>query len=108
MGKFKDLWHRSKDGERREQRSFLRVVIVATALFVIFLFIKKDNVIRWVQSSLEGRRQQDVIESNETLINELDARIDALTNNRDSLEKYARETYHFAEKGEDVYILKEK
>jgi cell division protein FtsB len=31
--------------------------------------------------------------------------IQALTNSRDSLEKFARETYHFAAPGEDVYII---
>ena len=35
----------------------------------------------------------------------MDAEIQSLTNSRDSLEKFARETYHFAAPGEDVYII---
>ena len=51
MAKYsKDLWNRDKDGNRKEQRSFLRYAIVATALFALFLFLKKDNVINWVQA----------------------------------------------------------
>ncbi len=38
-------------------------------------------------------------------IDAMDAEIQALTNSRDSLEKFARETYHFAAPGEDVYII---
>ena len=34
----------------------------------------------------------------------MDSRIDNLTSNRDSIETYARETYHFAAPGDDVYI----
>ena len=40
-------------------------------------------------------------------IDEMDAEIRALTDSRDSLEKFARETYHFAAPGEDVYIIEE-
>ena len=38
-------------------------------------------------------------------IDAMDAEIQALTNSRDSLEKFARETYHFAAPGDDVYII---
>jgi cell division protein FtsB len=37
----------------------------------------------------------------------MDKEIGALTGNRDSLEKFARETYHFAAPGEDVYLVGE-
>jgi cell division protein FtsB len=38
-------------------------------------------------------------------IDAMDAEIRSLTNSRDSLEKFARETYHFAAPGDDVYII---
>ena len=41
-------------------------------------------------------------------IDAMDAEIQALTNSKDSLEKFARETYHFAAPGEDVYIIEEQ
>lgn len=104
MVKFKDIWNWDKDGNRKEQRSFLRFAIVATALFVIFLFLKKDNVIRWIDAGFTLRRQERQIEALTNDNRRLDEEINRLSTNRDSLERYARETYHFAEPGDDVYI----
>ena len=39
MGKFRDFWDKSKDGNRHAQRSFLRFAIVLTLLFILFLLI---------------------------------------------------------------------
>ena len=38
-------------------------------------------------------------------IEEMDAEIEDLTHNRDSIEAYAREAYKFAAPGDDVYIV---
>lgn len=108
MGIMKDIWDKSKDGNRKEQRSLLRVAIVATGLALIFLFVKKDNIIRWVQGGFTIARQNKEIKANEAKIKALDAKIDALTSNRDSLEKFARETWNFAEHGDDVYLIPDK
>lgn len=104
MGKKNNIWNRDKDGNRRDQRSFLRYAIVATAIMVIFLFVKRDNVIRWVQAGFTLRKQEQQIEQYERENARLDSTINTLTNNRDSLEKFARENFNFAAKGEDVYI----
>ena len=103
-GKFKDIWNRDKDGNKREQRSFLRFVIIATAVFVVLLFAKKDNVIRWIQAGFTIRDQKRQIERLEQKIDGMNAHIEMLTTNRDSLEKFAREKFHFSEPGEDVYL----
>ena len=105
MGYMKDIWDKSKDGNRKEQRSLLRVAIVATGLALIFLFVKKDNIIRWVQGGFTIARQNKEIKANEAKIKALDAKIDALTGNRDSLEKFAREEYFYHQDGEDVYVI---
>lgn len=107
MGKFKDIWNREKDGSKKEQRSFLRVVIVATILFVLFLVFKKNSVIDWVEAGFTIKSQQKEIVSRQEQIDALDAKIRLLSNDRDSLEQYAREKYHFAEPGDDVYLLPE-
>ena len=104
MAKFKDIWNRDRDGSRREQRSFLRFAIVATAVFVVFLFLKKDNVIQWIDAGFTLRHQERQIEALTRDNERLDAEIERLSDNRDSLERFARETYHFAEQGDDVYI----
>ena len=63
MAKYtKDLWNRDKDGNRKEQRSFLRYAIVATVVFLLFMFLKKDNLVNWVQAGITLRRQQRQIE----------------------------------------------
>lgn len=107
MGKInKDIWNRSKDGNNREQRSFVRYAIVATALFVLFMFVKKDNVITWLGAgfTLSGQKRQ--IERYERQNADLDRRIQMLRENRDSLEQFARENYYFSEPDDDVFILK--
>ena len=103
---FKNIWDRSKDGSKKEQRGFLRFVIIATAVFVVVLLVKKDSVIRWVQTGFELRRQKKEIEYYQKEISRLDSQIDGLSNNRDTLEAYAREQFNFAEPGDDVYLDK--
>ena len=104
MGKFKEIWDREKDGNRVEQRSFVRFAIVITAVFVLFLFIKKDNVARWIQAGFTLGRQERRIEQLKQENDRLDKLIRTLSTSRDSLEKFAREEFGFAEPGDDVYI----
>ena len=102
---FKNIWDRSKDGSKKEQRGFIRFVIVATAIFLVILLVKKDSVIRWVQTGFELHRQKREIEYYQEEIRKLDSQIDGLSNNRDTLEAFARETYGFTEPGDDVYLV---
>ena len=104
---FKDIWDRGKDGSKKEQRGFLRFVIVATAIFLVVLLVKKDSVVRWVQTAFELRRQKREIEYYQKEIKRLDSEIEGLSTNRDTLEKFAREQFLFAEPGDDVYIIEE-
>ncbi|MBR0292363.1 MAG: septum formation initiator family protein [Bacteroidales bacterium] len=104
MGKFKDIWDREKDGNRAGQRSFLRFAIVITVVFVLFLFIKKDSLVRWVQAGFTIRDQERRIEALKKDNDRLDAEIRMLSTSRDSLEQFAREQFGFAEPGDDVYI----
>lgn len=107
MGWFRDIWDRDRDGSRKEQRSFVRYAIVATALMVLFLFVKKDNVFRWIDAGLTIRKQENRIEQLKADIDRLDNRTRLLTNDRDTLERYARENLGFAEPGDDVFLIKE-
>ncbi len=104
MGKFKDIWDRSKDGNKGPQRSFVRFAIVVTAIFVLFLFVKKDSVVRWVQAGFTLRQQERRIEALKQDNARLDEQIHLLSTSRDSLERYAREEFGFAQPGDDVYI----
>lgn len=87
------------------RRSFWRYAAVLTALALLFLFLKRDNIIRWIQSGFEIRDQRRQIEQLEQENRRLEDSIRVLTTERDSLEKFARERYHFAEKGDEVFIV---
>lgn len=106
MGKFSDIWDRGKDGDRHQQRSFLRYAIVITALMLAFLLLKKDNIFRWVEAGFTIHGQEKRMEFLRKETDKLDAQTKLLTNDRDTLEKYAREELNFAEPGDDVYLIK--
>ena len=105
MGKFKDIWDKSKDGKRAEQRSFLRFAIVVTALTILFLCLRTDNVLRWIQAGFTLRRQERQIEALKADNDRLDKEIQMLSSDRDTLETFARENFFFAAPGDDVYIV---
>jgi len=105
MGKFSNIWNRSKDGSRHEERSFVRYAIISTAIFLLFVcVIKRDNVFRWIEAGVNIRKQEKQMEFYEADIARLKGEVNSLTTNRDTLEKFAREKFLFAEPGEDVYV----
>ena len=94
------------DFENAEKRSFIRYAIVATALFFILVgFVNQNNIVRWVKAGAEIKRQDKLIEKYNKEIDQMDSQIHGLTSNKDSLERYARENFGFAEPGDDVYIV---
>ncbi|MBR5175654.1 MAG: septum formation initiator family protein [Bacteroidales bacterium] len=106
MGKFRDIWDRDKDGRNAEKRSFIRYAIVATAIFILMVgFINQNNIVRWVRAGAEIKRQDKLIEKYNKEILEMDSQIHGLTSDKDSLERYARENFGFAEPGDDVYVV---
>ena len=91
---------------RSDHNYFLPFVIVITALAALWLlFLSHSSVLNWVRANLEIQRQERQMDKLRSDIDAMDAEIQALTNSQDSLEKFARETYHFAAPGEDVYII---
>jgi len=72
---------------------------------IIATFVIKGNLVTFVRASHTIRVQQRQIETYEAQIRELDERITARTSDRDSLETYARERYHFSAKDDDVYLV---
>ena len=91
---------------RSDHNYFLPFVIVITALAAVWLlFLSHSSVLNWVRANLEISRQERQMDRYRSDIDAMDAEIRALTDSRDSLEKFARETYHFAAPGEDVYIV---
>lgn len=86
------------------KKSFWRYALIAAVLCLIFMFVRRDNLIRWIQTGRTLNRQEQRIEALKQDNDRLDHEIEVLTTNRDSLEKFAREKYGFRASGEDVYI----
>lgn len=86
-------------------KGFLHYAIIVAALLLIFLFVKKDNLLVWINAGLTIASQNRQIEKLEKENAALEAEIQNLSSNKDSLETFAREKYFFSEKGEDVYVI---
>lgn len=91
-----------------ERKRFLLIVCVCTALFLGFKFIgPKGTITHWIKAKAEIRRQEKQMEQYRREIEAMDEDINELKNNKDSLEKFAREQFHFAAPDEDVYLIKD-
>lgn len=104
-----NAWFEEKlKGECEEKISFFKFLLPTIALFFIYsAFIADDNLIRYFKSLYNIKRQKALIENYQKDIEKMDERIHILKNNKDSLEKFARETFHFSAPGEDVYLIEE-
>ena len=78
--------------------------LCVTLLFIGFLLVKKNNLVRWIQSAYTVRQQERQINELEREIESVDGQLLQLSTNRDSLETFARENFNFAAPGEDVYL----
>lgn len=91
---FKDIMHSRIGG----------YIIIALGFLLLLMFYPGNNLFTWINATHQIKQQQKQMRRYEVEIMEMDARIRELTTNRDSLEKFARENFHFTEPGEDVYL----
>lgn len=85
---------------------FLAFAIFVTVVFVYIWVVGPGNTVRhWIGSILDHKDNQKQIEWYQEEIKDMDVRINLLHNDKDTLEKFAREHFGFAEKDEDVYML---
>lgn len=79
------------------------------SLFIgIHDFFADDSVLRWISAKMEIRRQNAQMEQYQKEIREMDKQIKMLSTDRDTLEEFSRERFHFAAPGEDVYVYGDK
>ena len=91
--------------KQKEHNYLIPFIIVVTAAVALWLlFFAHNSVLAWVKTAIEVRGQEKEMARLQSEIEDMDSRIDNLTSNRDSIETYARETYHLAAPGDDVYI----
>mgnify|MGYP002770111902 FL=1 len=98
----KSLWH----GPYGRQLKFISVV--GACLLVFMTFFADDSVLRWISAKMEIRRQNVQMEQYQKEIREMDKQIKMLSTDRDTLEEFSRERFHFAAPGEDVYVYGDK
>lgn len=92
----------------RGRSPLARWIFWSTLAFLLFICLSRTgNVFRWAQAGLTLRRQHRQIERYNEEIRALDDQVRSLSTNRDTLEQFARERFHFAEPGEDVYVFDE-
>lgn len=104
-GKYSNLFNVKKDGANKEARSFFRYAVVSGGIFIIVVaFLIHDSAFRWIKSGCVARQQEKQMVIMEEEISAMDREMEYLTNDRDSLEKFAREKFGFCAEGEDVYI----
>ena len=99
MGKIKDIF-------RGEHRHFAWFAVIVTGIFLLLWLVGSGNTfIHWAKAGAEIRRQERLIREYEQQNAEMDARINMLKTDRDTLEKFAREHFGFAAPGEDVFVI---
>ena len=99
MSKFSNIF-------KGEHKNFRIFVAFSTAVFVFIWLVGPGNTwIHWAKAGVEIKRQERQIREYEQEIERMDKRVDMLKTDRDTLEKFAREEYHFAVPGDDVYVI---
>ncbi len=101
MGKFSDIFYGKHGG-------FFKFAAFSTGIFLLIMLLKPGtNIIRWARSGMEIRRQEEQMRQYNEDIRKMEERIHMLTSDKDTLEKFAREQFYFAEPGDDVYIIED-
>ena len=101
-----DILEKIRDAYRGPRRKFVWFVTLSTAVFLFVWIVGPGNtVIHWIGAGVETRRQERQIEQYRQQNSEMETRLNMLRNDKDTLEKFAREQFRFAVPGEDVYIV---
>lgn len=91
--------------KHKEHNYFIPFVIVVTAVVALWLlFFARSSVLSWIKAGVEVRGQEKEMARLQAEIDSMDERIKSLSSDKDSVEAFARERYHFTAPGEEVYI----
>ena len=82
-----------------------KYVVVTVFFFVWVLFIDTNNIFVWMNDLKTVAQQEKQKEYYREAIRQTDEKLNQLTSNKDSLEKFAREQYLFHEKDEEVFVI---
>ncbi|MDE7127855.1 MAG: septum formation initiator family protein [Bacteroidales bacterium] len=102
MGKIRDLF-------TGEHRGFFIFAAGVTAFTFVYLAIGPgNNLIRWAKAKIDIAGQERQIREYQEDIERMERRIRMLTSDRDTLERFARERFLFAEPGDEVFLVDER
>lgn len=96
--------------QKRQQSKGFRILTskytLATVVFVaISLFFSDNGLLFLLQKKADLRQQREAIHWYDQEIHRLDRRLEQLTQEKDSIEQYAREHYLFHEPDEVIYVV---
>lgn len=98
MGKFRNMGNGMKG-------SFIRYVILITLIFALWAgLLRKDSVRGWVKARIDFHSQEKEKAQLRREIEQMEHTVRVLTEDLDSLEQFARETYRFHAPDEEVFI----
>jgi cell division protein FtsB len=101
-----EIWQKIKNLYTGDSRWFTWFVTLWLLYFTwSWLFGSGNTIFHGIEAKEEYRRINASIEYYKNEIDRMDMIIDQRESNLDTLEKFAREQYHFAAPGEDVYII---
>ena len=99
LGKIKDLFN-------GEHGTFFKFLAFNLAVFMFVWIVGPGNtVVHWARSKAEQRHQKQQMEYYRQEIEQMRRKVTVLKNDRDTLEKFAREQFYFSAPGEDVYVM---
>ena len=81
---------------------------VVTVFFLVWvLFVDTNNLFVWINDLNTVSTQERQKEHYRQAIKQTDEKLNELTSNKDSLEKFAREQYLFHQKDEEIFLIVE-
>lgn len=81
------------------------IIVSSVVTLAIVTFLIKGNLITLFRAWHTIKVQERQIEKYDAEISRLDDQIESLSTDRDTLERFARERYHFSSEGDDVYLV---
>ena len=93
-------------GESKVFKFIRNKYVIATTFFLVWvLFIDTNNIFVWMNDLKTVSSQEKQKEYYREAIKQTDEKLNQLTSNKDSLEKFAREQYLFHQKDEEVFVI---
>ena len=85
-----------------------KYLLVTVAFFAWVIFFDSNSIIEWSSIRSNIHRQENEKTYYKQEIKSAEEKLQELSSNKDSLEKFAREQFYFHEEDEDLYIVKKK